>query len=60
MLKIEEYELVADTYDRDFNKKINDLIKKGFQPFGLLKIEKNSSGIIKYIQAMVKYEEPRW
>ena len=59
MKEIEKYELVADTYDHDFNKKINDLIKKGFQPFGLLKIEKNSSDMIKYIQAMVKYKEPR-
>lgn len=59
MKKIEKYELVEDTYARDFNKKINDFIQKGFQPFGMLKIEKSSSGVIKYFQAMVKYEEPR-
>ena len=59
MRKIEKYEVVADIYVNDFNKKINDLIQKGFQPFGLLKIEKTSSGSIKFIQPMVKYEELR-
>lgn len=59
MIKIEKYELVSDSSESSFNKKITKLIEQGFQPFGKLKIFTDKYNYPYFAQVMVKYEEPR-
>jgi len=61
MKKIKEYELVAERDKYWLNKKVNSLIKCGYQPLGDPKITiqptENKEFIVFYSQVMVKYEE---
>lgn len=61
MKKIKVYELVAERDKYWLNKKVNELIKIGYQPLGNPQITIQPMGnkdfIVFYSQVMVRYEE---
>lgn len=58
MGNIVEYLLVTGSYSEDLNLAVNDLIKKGWQPFNGARSYSTVGGLM---QTMVKYkpQEPR-
>jgi len=55
--KIVEYSIAFSITSYDLEKKVNSLIKNGWEPIGGLSvIDSHASGHRPYSQAMVKYE----
>lgn len=56
--EIVEYILIFDINNlQRFNKKVNDKIKDGWQPYGTHPIVPTNVGLKYYSQAMVKYKK---
>ena len=56
-MKIVDYILVSSIYRPNIEKDVNEKIKDGWQPFGILILGLDDHGAKTYTQPMVKYEE---
>ena len=56
-MEIVEYDLVSSIYRPNIVKDVNERIKDGWQPFGVLILGIDDHGAKTYTQPMVKYNE---
>ncbi|MDM8560160.1 DUF1737 domain-containing protein [Candidatus Parabeggiatoa sp. HSG14] len=54
----DKYIVIAEHYDKQLVKAVNDKIKAGYEPYGDVIVSFNETGVIKsYLQAMMLKED---